>query len=421
MKSPRSITFRAITCAVLLLTMALGQEPMNPAARLPKSAAEKTRSAEKTDVTKKQDAIIPQEPVPYGSQVLTPKENALQAIAEKFAPVIYQRMAGTAEEHRYDFPTNFDFDGDWTGNNNWEHAADTKFKIHSHVYYAVIESEDHWFIYYALYHMRDWATGEKYYEDILDKVQKKYKDILDEPLREGMEFNHENDMEGVLLIVEKDTRRPGEGNVVGMETVAHESMLRAVDEDHVSWMRSWPKKMKRELMQKENDHPLVYVESQKHGIHPYSDQRGNVSLPILQMRIGSSVEFTNVKDNTATYDLIPLRTKLWTRARGTQEPNAMYGTVIKFDDKFCQIQGASSPSCNLGTMGAAFFGQHDRVNAALAPWAWEDKWDRSLEAGTWFLDPLAILRNHFGQPTVDERYVYHPFLGIQQKSKKGRN
>jgi len=92
----------------------------------------------------------------------------------------------------------------------------------------------------------------------------------------------------------------------------------------------------------------------------------------------------------------------------------MFGTVIKFADKFCPVQGAKQPNCDLGTMGAAFFGQHDRINAALTPWAWEDNWDNTLEAGTWFLDPLAILRNHFGNPNVDERYVYHSFLGIDE-------
>ena len=38
------------------------------------------------------------------------------------------------------------------GNNNWAHAAETKYKLWSYVYYSVIESEDHYFIHYAVFH-----------------------------------------------------------------------------------------------------------------------------------------------------------------------------------------------------------------------------------------------------------------------------
>ena len=43
---------------------------------------------------------------------MTPREKEMRDIAERFAPVLYHRMAGTPEEHRFDYPTNFDFDGD---------------------------------------------------------------------------------------------------------------------------------------------------------------------------------------------------------------------------------------------------------------------------------------------------------------------
>src|SRR5262249_26400776 len=38
-------------------------------------------------------------------------------VAEAFAPIITQ---GLSDPQRFDYITNFDFDGDWRGDNNWE-------------------------------------------------------------------------------------------------------------------------------------------------------------------------------------------------------------------------------------------------------------------------------------------------------------
>src|SRR5258705_507759 len=45
-------------------------------------------------------------------------------IAERFAPVFYQALGDTP---RSDYITNFDFDGDWRGDNNWDHADKKEF------------------------------------------------------------------------------------------------------------------------------------------------------------------------------------------------------------------------------------------------------------------------------------------------------
>src|SRR3954471_24622080 len=76
---------------------------------------------------------------------LSTKDSEMRAIAERFAPILYQRTAGSPSERRFDYPTIFDFDGDWIGNNNWENAADPKLKVWSYVYYSVIESDDYYF------------------------------------------------------------------------------------------------------------------------------------------------------------------------------------------------------------------------------------------------------------------------------------
>src|SRR5258707_871469 len=123
-------------------------------------------------------AAPPSAATPAKPAALSSKDAEMRAIAERFAPILYQRTAGTADQRRFDYPTVFDFDGDWVGNNNWENAADPKLKIWSYVYYSVIESNDYYFLHYAFYHPRDWSTVQERYDGVLDEVQAKYKDIL---------------------------------------------------------------------------------------------------------------------------------------------------------------------------------------------------------------------------------------------------
>src|SRR5262245_24661259 len=69
-------------------------------------------------------------------------------IAARFAPVFYQALG---DKPRSDYVTNFDFDGDWTGDNNWNNAANQKFPLKAFIYYSVAETSTHFFIYYAVF------------------------------------------------------------------------------------------------------------------------------------------------------------------------------------------------------------------------------------------------------------------------------
>lgn len=339
---------------------------------------------------------------------LTQREKEMRDIAERFAPVLYHRMAGTAEEHRYDYPTNFDFDGDWTGNNNWAHAAEAKYKLWSYVYYSVIESEDHYFIHYALYHPRDWSMVQSSYDSILDKLQDKYKDIISGGERKEVEFNHENDLEGALVIVDKWAE--GGPLPVAMETVAHNHLLRArsaaASDLHIT------SGVRGQRLELEDDHPILYIESQKHGIHAWTDEEGSTEEPILVLRYGKSVEFSKVKGSSATYELVPIAKTWWKHAQETHAPNLTFGTVADFGDRFCEVPGARRPTCALGTVGAAIRGDYLRPNAASAPWNWIDLDDKELPLGDWFFDPIVILKRHFGLFDTKEKYLYNPYLGI---------
>jgi hypothetical protein len=342
------------------------------------------------------------------ASTLTQREKEMRDIAERFAPVLYHRMAGTAEEHRFDYPTNFDFDGDWTGNNNWANGGDSKYKLWSYVYYSVIESEDHYFIHYALYHPRDWSVVQSSYDSILDKLQDKYKDIIGGAARKEAEFNHENDLEGALVIVDKWAQ--GGPQPVAMETVAHNHLLRslsaaAADLNITSGERGQQLKL-------EDGHPILYVESQKHGIHAWTNEESTEREPILVLHYGKPVEFSKVSGLTATYELVPIAKTWWKHARETHEPNLTFGTVADFGERFCEVPGARRPACALGTVGAAIRGDTLRPNAASAPWNWIDLDDKTLPLGDWFFDPIVILKRHFGLFDTKEKYLYNPYLGI---------
>ena len=79
-------------------------------------------------------------PTPTPAPAITPVEPAPRAeLARHYAPIIYQ---GAASDQ--DFITAVNFDGDWIGNNNWEHQPDGV--LRAFVYDAVIETETHWYL-----------------------------------------------------------------------------------------------------------------------------------------------------------------------------------------------------------------------------------------------------------------------------------
>ena len=338
---------------------------------------------------------------------LSTKDSEMRAIAERFAPILYQRTAGTADERRFDYPTIFDFDGDWIGNNNWENAADPKLKVWSYVYYSVIESDDYYFLHYAFYHPRDWSTVQERYDGVLDQVQAKYKDILGGSTRGEAEFNHENDLEGVLIIVEK--RGDNGPRPVAIETIAHGHRPRAVLQDADLDVSTGKQPG---VMRVEDGHTLLYIESQKHGVHAYNNEQSTSDEPIIKMQFGKTTEWSQVKDGEATYELVPIYKTFWKHAKETREPGPTFGTVLDFGSGFCDIASARRPDCEFGTVGAALRGDHLRPNSALTPWAWGDADDPTFPSGAWFFDPLMVVQLHFGRPEVRNHYLYNPYLGI---------
>ncbi|MGH9554424.1 MAG: hypothetical protein ACRD2Y_01255, partial [Terriglobales bacterium] len=142
--SPRYVPPQASTAAPAQQPSTPSQQPAAPS-QTPATPAVKEYSEDEPakPAASAQPSTPAATPAPAApSAAMTAREKELREIAERFAPVLYKRLAGTADDHRFDYPTNFDFDGDWVGNNNWQNAGDAKYKLWSFVYYSVIEGED---------------------------------------------------------------------------------------------------------------------------------------------------------------------------------------------------------------------------------------------------------------------------------------
>jgi hypothetical protein len=354
-------------------------------------------------------------------------------IAATFAPIFYQ---GIGDNRRADLITNFDFDGDWRGDNNWTHADDKRFQMLAYVYYAVSETPTHFFIHYAVFHARDYKGGGT--RGV----------ILSEAIREGARrggqydptglsseavLAHENDMEGCLVVASKSGEDPARARVVYVETLGHDRFQRYAAEglDAPGFKR----------FTSEGDRPVLYVEPKGHGVSAYDDER--------RAKDSSSKDSSEAKDSSKPqaedaggarerkslvyryagragdaegaggevgYELLSLYTTLWPRAR--RGANETFGVARDFGalNSVAFVNGGSKTSSRrvtLGKLGSAFRGTVGAPNAARPPWGWFDRTERDATPGSWFFDPAATVKRDFSAGgDFSLAYTHAPFLGV---------
>ncbi|GAB4527776.1 MAG: hypothetical protein Kow0063_03340 [Anaerolineae bacterium] len=281
-----------------------------------------------------------------------------EEMAFHYAPVIHH---GVATEQ--DFITAVDFDGDWVGNNNWQNQPEGD--LSAHVYYSVIETETHWFLFYSLFHPRDY-TGD--------------------PCEESAGC-HENDMESIQVVVRKDGTPYG--HLLAVETLAH---------DHIYLYPADPSvgrnglRLQREATL-EDSHPVVYVETYGHGIF---GKKIILSPYVVTYRPGERAEVPEgLKDEDVAYRLVPIYDSLW-------QHRTEVGPGQAFDQPF-DYQGHSLP--------AAFDGDDYGEDRANTPWGYDQETGEALSRGDWFLDPARALLHHAHvEGEISTTYLYNPFL-----------
>jgi len=294
--------------------------------------------------------------------VLSPAEGSNTVtyleLAEYWAPVWYQDTDST--DYDADYITNFDFDGNWIGTDNWENQPN--FPLKAYVYYWVIETETHWFIGYADFHPRDW-------EEI------------------NTDFtSHENDMEGCLLMIKKDGSTYGQFLI--MNTVAHIDFYsyKDCDASPSKDVMDGYETMDGDVQFYQGHHPYVYVEAKGHGI--YGDKRWeNTDFPggdgVVYYYTGTAEEPSNGNDRNVGYALKSID-ELWER---------------RFD-----YTGTFS---SFGTFNGDTYGK----NQANAPWGWDDHDDAFISRGEIFTDPAKLVDYYFnGLGDFSREYIYNPYM-----------
>jgi hypothetical protein len=288
----------------------------------------------------------------------------------RWAPVHYQdvnKNGGSGLGGKADYITRFDYEpgsnaSDWFNSwDKWDNLPASGSDFTAWIYAEIIESPSHWFLYYMMYHARDWAAG--------------------------LAFQHENDVEGVLLAIRKDWSQFG--TLEAMLTVAHEG-LRAYSPNP---QKVWPRDNVAREIQWEffrgQWRPATYQAAEGHPVYGCSDIGTKCEKPnedgIRYVPGNAEPPGTVGVWTTVAYGLRPHR-ELWqqrTNSLTFQQPA---------DGSFGAFNGNKSGGC-----GSLFC----ETNAADPPWR-----------GRLGHDPAAELAAQFEWREVsqpDGSYMRNPF------------
>ena len=333
-------------------------------------------------------------------------------IAARFAPTFRQAVG---DDRRADYITNFDFDGDWRGGNNWRNAADTRFKLRAYVYYAVAETDTHFFVHYAVFHPRDYkgggGAGPLLSEAIREGVRRggRYDPT---GISAGAVLAHENDMEGCLVVAAKSGDDLNGARVVAVQTLAHDRFLSYAPEGGVA---SAPQGRVR----LEDGRAELYVEPKGHGVSAYGDEteaRASRTGQVLYKFAGRADDPEAARDvGEVGYELLPLRTTLWPRAqKGVGETFGRLTDYGSLTVAATDARGrAARRKVTLGRVGSSFAGAVGAQHAARPPWGWFDRGARAERPGAWFFDPASTIKRRYNLgEDFSTTYRHAPFLGV---------
>jgi hypothetical protein len=277
-------------------------------------------------------------------------------LLKRHAPVFVQHCSGRA-----DYITKFDYDGNWAGADNWENF-DKNVALPAVAYTSSIETTTHWYLVYSYFHPRDWWK-------------------ISLPI-----LNHENDLEGVLVVLEK--REGAEPEPVVMETISHFDIKRysnVLKGDELDGP-----------IRLEGTHPIVQAEAYKHGITGWNGKDLAKEDGVIYRYKGKAEQPATNDDRDVGYDFVSLKDTFWAR-RNEVGPGKMYGESAEYAQ---------------GTFGAKIAGDNHGKNKASAPWAWSDKDDKGLAPGDWFFQPARAMHVHFpkNKARFSSEYVSNEFL-----------
>ncbi|TGD82242.1 hypothetical protein [Hymenobacter wooponensis] len=286
------------------------------------------------------------------------------SLALRWAPVHYQDTDVTGDHGlsgKADYISAINFDGDWSGTNNWNNLATRPASAHG--YYSVVETGTHWFITYAFFHARDWTDNPLLYN-------------TDE---------HENDLEGLLAVVKKDGSTYG--NLQAIVTVAHSDFYSFV-----------PAGSPLQANQEDIDGTLT-LEQFNGGLHPITAQEakghGLKAYPYYKLN-GDGIKYFP----SATVAGTPV---------SADDRNVSYKLVDIFEPSGLWEQRFNTA---LFTSPDGGFVKSRGNGGANAPWAWDDGNDVPGR-GELATDPAKLVNSYFKNlGTFDLNYLDNKYKGI---------
>jgi hypothetical protein len=299
-------------------------------------------------------------------------------LARHYAPVIYQ---DTDWKYRADFITNFDFDGNFSADDNWENID--RYPLKGYVYYSLIETETHYFLAYFFYHPQHYAL---FFDNELE--------------------SYENDMDGLLLVITKGGSS-WYGQILLMETWARDRFWQYTNSRLVQWGNE---DIDGGIWYEYDDHPRIVIAPRKHGAESLALTSRNLSeiftdaSGLIYWYTGMATEPRGPGDMHVGYELIPLRDSLW---RFRHE----IGNGRTYDHPFVLKNGCS--------LGANFDGDNYLQDWGTPPWAWDEVDDGKVGKGEWFFWPAQTIQQHFRiKGRFSTYYLYHPYLGIFDQNRE---
>lgn len=280
-------------------------------------------------------------------------------IAAHWAPQIYQDVS-TDYGVRADFVTNFNYDGDWVGNNNWNNLNNYDEK--GNVYFKVQETDTNYFIEYDFFHARD----DSY-------------DPLD---------NHENDLEGMIVVIRKDGSTFGSFQL--METFAHNQWYQYTNDANIT---TGSDNVDGGVLFN-GSHPEVFIQANGfspyggHGVFAYDGTSAPGGDGIVYNYTGSAeypTDVTGSYTHSYGYGLLGIE-EIWSR---------------RYD-----LGGSGHTFDSFGV----FDGDDYMSDSAKAPWSWDDSDDGPTYIGMNFSDPAHQVDTHLnGLGNFSHNYVYNPY------------
>lgn len=347
---------------------------------------------------------------PREAQVIN-RSTLNQKIAAQFAPIFYQ---GLGESPRSDYITNFDFDGDWNGDNNWRNLDNKSFPLKAYIYYSVKETATHYFVHYAFFHPRDYKGGlvTSAVVDVLmaEGLRRAGKDPTG-GMANDVALSHENDLEGCLVVAEKHGDDPSRAVVQFVETMAHNKYLKYCPRE--------ARNSACEAIDMDGERPRIFIEPKGHGPERYTGDtkqlKNCVNGVMIYRYTGRAENHDEIRGKEIGYDLLSIYDTFWKQAQKGE--NETYGESLDYETRsFFRVMTGKAPEKvehSLGVLGVALRGTVGFKNKSRPPWGWFDSSERDRPRGEWFFDPAGVIARHFtlGE-TFSTAYVYNPYFKI---------